>query len=124
MSTLAPALALGVVAKSPSEAVRAHAITPHSTPPTPPHSGKYARGHSRSWQPGDGTFDLHASLRAVPYHECMPHYWAATVLLALLMCLHVIWYARQQPSSHLHLKPPLSPILALILVLALLLLPA
>lgn len=45
---------------------------------------EFTRGHQRGAALGDGSFDLLASLRALPFPPNIPLYWTATSLLSLI----------------------------------------
>lgn len=52
-----------------------------------------ARGFPAEWTRGDGSFNVWASIRQMPTHECLGLYWQMAALLLALQAMQIIWYA-------------------------------
>jgi len=56
--------------------------------------GGFGRGHVKGALLGDGSFDVWKSFETMGWagHECIPLFWEATALLALLQLMHYVWF--------------------------------
>ncbi len=57
--------------------------------------GEHTRGHPKGWSLGDGSFDVWANWRALPYcgTTCgLDFFWESFFLLCALQIMHFVWY--------------------------------